>query len=434
MIDSPTPVTTVAGSHAARSLPPRRRLRSRVLAGAALFSMLSFVASTGAVAVSTRTPVAASALSISTAAPSGSPIQWSSPAALPTPAAADDPDASTYTWGVDPKQRDDEPYRANFAFDLKPGQEVKDTVRVHNRSGGVIELRLYATDAYNSPTGALDLLAGDQDPKDVGDWISIAPATIRIAPAERREIDFTLRVPDNAEPGDHVGGIVTSLIREEGGPTAVTVDRRAATRVQVRVDGPLTPQLAITNLTTTWNGTLNPLGRGTVETSYTVTNTGNVRMGANQIIKAKSPIGFPSRTYRPDPIQELLPGSEISLTYAVDGVWPTFRTGTKVTLEAVPTVNNDDYNVTTAGDSASAGNWTIPWALIVALILAAVAWRIHQERQRRQQADQERRLQDLVIAAFEPEEPASNGNGNGVHPQPVQQPQYLGDGGPGVKR
>ncbi len=314
-----------------------------------------------------------------------------------------DGEDSLVTFGVQPVQPKDKPFRANFVYELSPGQEIRDTVRVFNYSSSPLKLSLLATDAFNSDSGAQDMLNTATAPKDLGSWIKLEKTDLTITGNDRVDVPFTIKVPSTGiEPGDHTGGILASYLgtKTAADGTALKLDRRIGNRVQIRVTGPLNPKLAITDLKTTYDNTMNPAGGGTMNVTYTVKNVGNVRLGANPTIKISSPIGFPSRTIRPEAVTEVLPGNAVTLTSKVSGVWPTIRAKTAVTLTAVTTLPGDDFNATTSGAKADAANWTLPLALVVALLLLFGAFKLHQRRQRRLQDAKARELAALVDARF----------------------------------
>lgn len=380
----------------------------------------------------------------------GSGAAIAMPTATPSTSGPVAAENQIFTWGIEPLQAKDTPYRATFAYDVTPGQVLRDTVRVKNFSGGPLNLAIYATDAINSDTGALDLRAAADKPTESGTWISLEKKTLRVETNGEADVPFTIKIPaSGVEPGDHVGGIVTSLLldpaKDEAAP--VKLDRRVGTAVQLRVAGPLNPSLAITDLKTSYGNPFSPVGRGSVSATYTVTNVGNVRLGADQVIKVKGPIGFPVSTFRPDAIAELLPGNSVTRTYKVHGVWPMFRAKTTVTLTAVPKRPGETFNTSVAGARASTSDWTLPWATLVALILLLLARKIHRARQERLAEANEQRLDARLDARLDsagaghegdeveagsigrhgsPPQPSGHGNGptNGhVSGNPAGQPE-----------
>lgn len=195
------------------------------------------------------------------------------------------------TWSIRPTPTQAEPDRPNFSFGLKEGDSVSDSIRIRNFGTRKLALKIYASDALTTASGALDLLPASAKPKDVGAWTTLNRSSIEVEPTEYVDVPFTVRVPGAVESGDHTGGIVTSISTDgaaaDGQP--VILDRRLGSRIQVRVAGPLRPALEISNLRTRYSTTANPVGSGTINVTYTVKNTGNVRLAADQIVQVKGP-------------------------------------------------------------------------------------------------------------------------------------------------
>ncbi|MGQ0626214.1 MAG: WxL protein peptidoglycan domain-containing protein [Sporichthyaceae bacterium] len=321
------------------------RGRRRIAPAAALALALAFTCGGGVVAPAQATP---------------SPAQVGAARAV---AAAEE---DKLTWSVQPRPVRGEPLRSNYEYALAPGQSISDSIRVRNYTDELLKLSIYSADAFNGADGTLDLrrpLAGELS-TDVGAWITLAGSELRIPARRTVDVPFTLTVPAAVEPGDHVGGIITSFFTDSASQAPVKLDRRLGARVQVRIAGDLRPALTITNLSTSHSRGLNPISSSQVTTTYTVTNTGNVRLAAEQSIRVAGLFGFPSTRLRPPDVPELYPGNAVTLRHAVSGVWPVLRTTATVALAPKPTRPGDVF----AADlrvSQSQGLWTVPWTLLV---------------------------------------------------------------------
>jgi hypothetical protein len=305
------------------------------------------------------------------------------------------------TWEVLPKQNDDEPFRSNYSWLMKGGEKREDVVRVRNYSTRDMKLGLYASDAFNSENGAIDLLATGEKPKDIGNWIKLPMSTLTLKGGDFADIPFAVEVPKGAESGDHVGGIVTSYLGEgnaAGDGSRVTLDRRLGTRVQIRVDGPLNPSLAVTKLKTAYDGPTNPVGGGKLHATWTVKNEGNVRMAATQAIKAKGAIGFPSKSKKLADLPELLPGNTLTLSADLTGVYPAVRTSTEVTLTPKATREGDTFGPEVKPASAKAADWTFPWATLLLLLFLGGGFTGRQVLRKREQAKEDQRIEEKISA------------------------------------
>jgi hypothetical protein len=300
-----------------------------------------------------------------------------SPAPAPTPKDA-------VTWGTGPTDNDVGTGRPNFSYEAQPGGTLRDSIDVINRSDRALQLTIYASDAFTTSSGVLDLLPADQEPVGVGTWIALDDDALRVPAGTTVSVPFTLTVPENATPGDHTGGIVTSLVTEET-DGQVSVDRRIGSRVLVRVAGELRPQLSVTDVQASYDGTVSPVSPGTAHVTYTVTNTGNVRLAAHQTVTAAGPFGLLGSSVTPADLPELLPGSSRTLTADVDGVWPTVRITADVALQ--PYVTNAELAVDAATATGASALWAIPWGqLLVLAVVALLVWGALLLRRRRRAA------------------------------------------------
>ncbi|MFD0638853.1 WxL protein peptidoglycan domain-containing protein [Catenulispora yoronensis] len=214
--------------------------------------------------------------------------QSASSASTALPAVAHAPGTSTF--GIQPKPNPNE--RAAFSYNANAGASVKDTVVVSNFGDQPLTLHVYANDAINTSDGGFDLRPSAEPPKDSGAWVKFDdPKPFQIVPPKSKvELPFTLSVPANATPGDHAAGIVAALTMPstDGKGNRVNVEQRVGSRIYLRVAGDLKAQLAVTHAVATYHGTWNPLGSGTADITYLITNTGNVRLGAAQSVHVTS--------------------------------------------------------------------------------------------------------------------------------------------------
>jgi hypothetical protein len=310
------------------------------------------------------------------AAPAPSP---SAPPSVPAASApAGEPPAAgpqVLTWGIAPSGRNGPDGRAAFNYKLDPGAELTDYVGVSNYSDQPVTVDLYASDAFTTAAGGFDLLPADRQPTDVGTWVVFNPEYRRLQLPARSRVDvpFTLTVPRNATPGDHAGGIVTS-VAEAGTDSAgnrVRVDRRVGSRIYLRVTGDLAPAFTVERLDARYTGTPSPVAGGTVTATYRVRNTGNVRLTGRPRMTAAGPFGILERTKDAPQLPEILPGGEYTATVEMRGVVPLFRLG--VDLDLTPVAVNTAVPVQAAGRGTAV--WAWPWSqLALLLLLGGAVW------------------------------------------------------------
>jgi hypothetical protein len=309
--------------------------------------------------------------SVASAAPTspGSPSASSSK----SPAPADVPGA--ITWAVQPSTAKGPNGRSSFTYnELKPRTVVNDYVGVTNYSKQAVTFNLSASDAYVTSTGSMDLLPASQKSVDLGAWITLKKTTITIPAGARVNEPFSIIVPQNATPGDHTAGLIASVsvTGPSGKAGKVTVDRRLGVPVLLRVAGQLAPALSVESLTTKFSGSFNPFSGGNATVSYTIHNTGNVRLDVNQVVSITGLFG-PMATARPTALTELLPGQSHRVTQHLTGVFPAGPLTTHVKLLPTEVAGLPPTSPPPAQSSRAVGFWAFPLAqlLLVLVVIAA---------------------------------------------------------------
>ena len=201
--------------------------------------------------------------------------------------------------------------RGHFVYSAPPTGVIRDYVAVANHSLKKVKVRLLSRDATSTSEAPFVPQESADDPVDVGSWIALGKTTLTLKPRTQTLVPFVLGVPESATPGDHVGAIMVSLLAHEPAKPGVYVEHRVGVRVYLRVDGQLEPRLAVTDLSGDWDGAGSVTGRGNTTVSYTLTNTGNVRLGADQLVELSRPLGLTGLSAEPTSIPEILPGGSL---------------------------------------------------------------------------------------------------------------------------
>lgn len=324
---------------------------------------------------------AATVLGLGTAGPSGAgtpPFKTAGPGpvpdAAPAPGVAPAPGGrgEVHSWALVPGDGG-AGSRSRLTYDMAPGSEVQDSVTLLNYSNVALTFEVYATDALNNADGAFDPLPGDQEPKDVGTWVTLPQRSIIVEAAGRATFPFTVRVPVDARPGDHAGAILAASRTRGTGPEGKTValERRTGSRLYIRVDGPLEPELAVEGLSTSYSPELSPLG-GRAEVRYRVVNRGNVRLRGEHRLSVAGPFGLMRRRLSAMDVPELLPGESIEITRSVEDVPAAGLTFTKVDLEAEPAPGDEVEGLEPA--SRRAVGLAIPVTVAALILVALLTW------------------------------------------------------------
>jgi hypothetical protein len=277
------------------------------------------------------------------------------------------------TFGLGPSNGKTLDGRTSFSYEASDGSVINDHIALVNISAQPLTLLLYATDATDATGGTLAYqpLAA----KHVGAslWLALpevnGSAEIRVKARSQLILPFQVRVPANASPGDHTAGIAVGLVANVEGKSTKNLkfEQRVVAEVSVRVSGTAVAKLDVEKLNARYRNSWNPFGRGSVVLSYLVRNTGNVNLGAAQIVKLSGLFGTLGTVPKLPKIAVLLPGDSAKFAVHIGGVWPeVLLTGSvKVTPAGIPnTVVPTLHSI-----SASTRVWAIPWALIILIVI-----------------------------------------------------------------
>lgn len=298
---------------------------------------------------------------------------------LAAPAHAEEVDRSRLTFGIGPadsRQSDDG--RAVFVFGLAPGATAYDRAAVLNYAPEPHTFEVRAQDAVNASDGSVAITDPSTPSAEVGRWFDLSgPTRVRVPGRSadgrpgRVVVPFAVRVPVDAEPGDHAGAVVVSLTVKGTRRDGATVDlvQRVAARTYVRVAGTARPELGITRLDARWLPGTWPWEPGRVVVDYTVENAGNVRMGVAPTLRLGGILAG-ARTRTLPASAELLPRGQLSGRAVVTGVWPTgpLDVGLVATPRAAVALAAPDL----APVARTTSLWTLTWWLLLPLVLVLV--------------------------------------------------------------
>jgi len=292
----------------------------------------------------------------------------------------------TVTWSVIPASSTKPDFRSKFSYtSIKPGSTITDHVAVVNRSHQSVAFSVYATDATGTtPANALVLMPAAQQPRDIGSWVTFPSGVKKLSiviPGGKGIIEtFRLAVPQQATPGDHTGGMIASVSfnRVNAKGQVVTEDQRLAVPIELRVSGPLHAALAVESISTGFHSPFNPFASGSATVSYSVHNTGNVRLTGSQGVSVTGPFGV-SSTVHLGHLPTVLPGDSVRFTAQARGLYPLgpmtahVRVSPAIPLGAPPIALPTGYATGTA--SLFAMPWSLIGLIILVIVVAVALWR-----------------------------------------------------------
>ncbi|MFJ1709437.1 DUF916 domain-containing protein [Kitasatospora sp. NPDC088346] len=225
-------------------------------------------------------------------------------------------------WSVRPADSAITP-RAAFQLSARPGATFSDRAVVTNTTGGPLTFLLYVADTYNTVRdGGLAVRGREETQHDVGAWGRPEKETVTVPGNSSVTVGFTLTVPVDAAPGDHIGALVAVDDRVRPGTGSfVGVQRGVGARIYLRVDGPQRPALAVEDVRfTPHNPRVPGIGASSTTVSYSLHNTGNVKLDPRASIRVGGVFaGGPTERQMANVPAELLPGERVQVTETWSG-------------------------------------------------------------------------------------------------------------------
>ncbi|MBO9534845.1 MAG: DUF916 domain-containing protein [Solirubrobacteraceae bacterium] len=139
---------------------------------------------------------------------------------------------------------------AFIAVERPAPSQFTTSIEVSNASDRAIPVRIAAVDTTTSENGGTAFLATDSPRSGAGAWISPGRQALTLGADSTTRLDFKVRVPVGAEPGDHVGGIVIEPVRRVRLDSTADITRivRVAMAVQVTVPGKASREVGVSRL------------------------------------------------------------------------------------------------------------------------------------------------------------------------------------------
>ncbi|MBU3964998.1 DUF916 domain-containing protein [Patescibacteria group bacterium] len=173
-----------------------------------------------------------------------------------------------------------------FIYTLEPSEVKEAKVNVVNQSEQSVEVKIYPVDAVTTKDGAFAPQSEDREKIDVGAWINMPVSELSLKPNETKAVDFTIKVPENAEVGDHMGAIIVQSKEapeaEKG--TVMKVVSRVGARIYLTVPGEIIKELEFKDFN--WK-----MEESQVVFYLTLANKGNVRIAPKGEIEIQDESG-----------------------------------------------------------------------------------------------------------------------------------------------
>lgn len=232
-----------------------------------------------------------------------------------------------------------------FLLSLPPGQTGTVRAKVSNPAKVPQTVSFELRDLTFGDDGTPTISSGGTQ-QDVGSWGGPKQKTFELPPLKSVIVPFTVTVPSDAEPGDHVGAVVAITANKQG---QFRVVRQVATRFYVTVPGEAVRAYSILSVKPQKNSGFWP---SAVNTEVVLRNDGRTRVRPTVTIGGKKAEG--SRLLLSRSVEKYTATTKI----------PWYGGPVSLSVHAV----TDDGTVRNADKSI----FVIPWGLLLSIVLGAV--------------------------------------------------------------
>jgi hypothetical protein len=203
--------------------------------------------------------------------------------------------------------------RSYYIPTVPPGGTFTDQIRVQNPNDDAVDLYVNAVDGITAiPSGAV--YANRTDPvARWGAWLETGISSMTMGAHQDSLVSFTVRVPADATPGDHLAGVAFENAHPTPGSGSISITSivRTVVGVLVKVPGPAAFHLTISA------ATIQPLSNANLSSVVvTLTDDGRLLGKPRLTINLRGPNGY-SRTVTHQ-FDTILPGDTIQLPFP----WP----------------------------------------------------------------------------------------------------------------
>ncbi len=258
---------------------------------------------------------------------------------------------------------------AQVELTLDPGDTVDQKLAVRNHDSGPIDLAITVADFELSATGVFQPSVPGHTTYSASRWVAFPLTTLHLEAGETKQIDYSILVPGNAEPGGHYTAIMlegasTPEVSESNGQPQVTLRGRVVAEILITIPGEIRRELVIENLAVPSIA----FGAGADTADVTVTNAGNVHLTPNGYVQTWG--GLPAATFDQEFGQfTLLPGASRRFSVQLGHQPWLGKVRAKTELQYGPSIGVFDRSAETTVEY-----FVISWKVIVILDLILIGF------------------------------------------------------------
>lgn len=134
-----------------------------------------------------------------------------------------------------------------FELTANPSESSTNEIKVSNPTENTISVKMEVEDfTAMGETGEVKVEEIENETYSLKSWVAINPAEFVLEPKEQKFVNFTINVPENAEPGGKYGSILATIAGAQGEePVSMTITQKVGALVLLSVSGEIKEDLAV---------------------------------------------------------------------------------------------------------------------------------------------------------------------------------------------
>ena len=248
-----------------------------------------------------------------------------------------------------------------FEITGNQGETINNQVKITNNSQNRTEITISIEDiAPEDEEGHVRVEAAETETYSIARWVTTDPGVFVLEPGEAKWVLFSIKIPQNAEPGGHYGTVVAAVTALSGSDvTGAAVIPRVAALILVSIPGAVTEQINIEEFSSPVYSE-----KGPINFLIRYENEGTVHVKPKGTITITNWLGK-KVTEIPVAEKNILPGAIRRVDASWDAEWIL---GLKYTATLTGTYGTNNKQLV----SSVISFWVFPWKLGIVLLVVLV--------------------------------------------------------------
>lgn len=135
----------------------------------------------------------------------------------------------------------------NFELNGNPGDKLSNVVRIYNDLNSEINVKMEVQDFVAAgENGEVLIKEGENTSYSLAKWVTLLPETFTIPAQSSQMVEFTVRIPADAEPGGHYGSVLATISGSSSG-NGVGINMKVGSLLLLDVAGQVSENLGVSD-------------------------------------------------------------------------------------------------------------------------------------------------------------------------------------------